>query len=205
MRTARYCEPRARYKLPLVPLAVSGADVTAINGWPASTLQGQRAWMLALKPGEQMTTPAQLLDRYVGELPRELGDPNASRAAFARWEAYERLTWPEWLRSRGASPDAVKLMTVGGDSSDVSALYVLRQCAMLRASTQRYKIGGGMDRLPGAMASVARRDHPIQCAGDSRRTSIDTIPRGLSRGCRREKCGGRACRVCCSGEHDAAD
>jgi monoamine oxidase len=112
-----------------------------------------------------MTTPAQLLDRYVGELPRELGDPNAPRAAFARWEAYERLTWPEWLRSRGASLDAVRLMTAGGDSRDVSALYVLRQYAMLRASTQRYKIGGGMDRLPAAigasLAGIIRYNAPV--------------------------------------------
>ena len=56
-------------------------------------------------------------------------------------------------------------MTVGGDSSDVSALYVLRQYAMLRASTQRYKIGGGMDRLPGAMAAslagIIRYNAPV--------------------------------------------
>jgi len=75
------------------------------------------------------------------------------------------VTWPEWLRSRGASPDAVKLMTVGGDSSAVSALYVLRQYAMLRASTQRYKIGGGMDRLPAAMAAslagIIRYNAPV--------------------------------------------
>ena len=56
------------YKLPLVPLAVSGADVTAVNGRPASTLQGQRAWMLDLKPDEQMTTPAELLDTCAFEL-----------------------------------------------------------------------------------------------------------------------------------------
>jgi monoamine oxidase len=153
------------YKLPLVPLVASGADVTAVNGRPASTLQGQRAWMLDLKRDEQMTTPAELLDRYVGELPRELGDPRAPQTAVARWEAYERLTWPEWLRSRGASPDAVRLMTVGGDSSSVSALYVLRQYAMLRASTQRYKIGGGMDRLPKAMAAslsgIIRYNAPV--------------------------------------------
>ena len=121
--------------------------------------------MLDLKPDEQMTTPAELLARYVGELPSELGDPRASRAAFARWEAYERLTWPEWLRSRGASQDAVRLMTVGADSSTVSALYVLRQYAMLRASTQRYKIGGGMDRLPAAMgaslAGIIRYNSPV--------------------------------------------
>jgi monoamine oxidase len=153
------------YKLPLVPLAAAGADVTAVHGRPASTLQGQRAWMLALKPDEQMMTPAQLLERYVGELPRELSDPGAPRTAFARWEAYERLTWPEWLRSRGASPGAVTLMTVGGDPREVSALYVLRQYAMLRASTQRYAIGGGMDRLPEAMAAslggIIRYNAPV--------------------------------------------
>src|SRR6185295_14441893 len=149
----------------LVSLAVPGADVTAVNGRPASTLQGQRAWMLNLKPDEQMKTPAELFNRYVGDLPREMGDPAAPRAAFARWEAYERLTWPEWLRSRGASPDAIKLMMVGVDSNDVSALYVLRQYAMLRASTQRYTIGGGMDRLPGAMAAslagIIRYNSPV--------------------------------------------
>jgi monoamine oxidase len=45
-------------------------------------------------------------------------------------------------------------MTVGGDSTDLSALFVLRQFAMLRRSTQRYKITGGMDQLPRAMASA---------------------------------------------------
>lgn len=141
------------YKLPLVPVAVSGADVIAVNGRPASTLQGQRAWMLDLKPDEQLKTAAALLEKYVGDLPRELSDPRASRTTFARWDAYERLTWLKWLRSRGASPDAIKLMTVGADARDVSALYVLRQYAMLRASTQRYGIGGGMDRLPATMAA----------------------------------------------------
>jgi monoamine oxidase len=153
------------YKLPLVPLVASGADVTAVNGRPASTLQGQRAWMLDLKRDEQMTTPAELLERYVGKLPRELSDPRAPREAFGGWQSYERLTWPEWLRSRGASPAAIRLMTAGGDSSGVSALYVLRQYAMLRASTQRYTIGGGMDRLPAAMAAslggIVRYNAPV--------------------------------------------
>ena len=121
--------------------------------------------MLDLKPDERMKMPADLLNRYVGELPRELGDPAASPAAFARWTEYERMTWPQWLRSRGASPDAVRLMTVGGDSSTVSALYVLRQYAMLRASTQRYAIGGGMDRLPAAIAAslagIVRYNAPV--------------------------------------------
>ena len=159
LRTAR------AYRLPLVPLTASGGDVTAVNGRPASTLQGQRAWMLNLKPDEEGRTPADLLKRYIGDLPRELSDPAAPRSAFARWEAYERVTWPEWLRSRGASPDAIRLMTVGADSSRLSALYVLRQYAMLRASTQRYRIGGGMDRLPAAIAAslagIIRYNAPV--------------------------------------------
>jgi monoamine oxidase len=56
-------------------------------------------------------------------------------------------------------------MTVGGDATDLSALYVLRQFAMLRQSTQRYKIQGGMDLLPRAMASalgsVIRYNAPV--------------------------------------------
>jgi monoamine oxidase len=56
-------------------------------------------------------------------------------------------------------------MTVGGDATDLSALYVLRQFAMLRRSTQRYKIAGGMDLLPRAMASalgnVVRYNAPV--------------------------------------------
>ena len=153
------------FKLPLLPFDSPGADLTAVNGRPASTRQGQLAWMLDLKPDERTKTPAELLDRYVGELPPDLADPAASRSAVARWEAYDRVTWPDWLRSRGASPDAVRLMTTGGDSGGLSALYVLRQYAMLRTSTQRYKIGGGMDRLPGAMAAslpgIIRYNAPV--------------------------------------------
>ena len=153
------------YKLPLLPHAVTGADVTAVNGRPASTLDGQRAWMLDLKRDEQKMMAADLLNRYVGVLPRELGEPRASRSAAEKWEAYDRVSWPEWLRSRGASPDAVKLMTVGADSRSVSALYVLRQYEMLRASTQRYAIGGGMDRLPAAIAAslagIIRYNAPV--------------------------------------------
>jgi monoamine oxidase len=75
------------------------------------------------------------------------------------------MTWPDWLASRGASHDAVKLMTAGADPAQVSALYVLRQYALLRTSTQRYKIAGGMDRLPAAMAAslgdIVRYNAPV--------------------------------------------
>lgn len=45
-------------------------------------------------------------------------------------------------------------MTLGGESQTLSALYVLRQFALSRRSNQHYKIAGGMDQLPRAMASA---------------------------------------------------
>jgi monoamine oxidase len=154
-----------RHRLQIVPFEPSGSAVTAIDRRPAATLDEQRAWTLDLKPSERGLTPSALFEHYVGGLPAELSDPAAPASAFTRWQAFDRVTWPEWLASRGASPDAVKLMTAGGDSTQVSALYVIRQYAMLRTSTQRYKIAGGMDRLPTAMATslgdIVRYNAPV--------------------------------------------
>jgi len=154
-----------RHRLPFVPFDLSGSAVTAIDKRPATTLDDQRAWTLDLKPSERGLTPSALFEHYVGRLPADLSDPAAPASALTRWQAFDRVTWPEWLASRGASRDAVKLMTVGADSAQVSALYVIRQYAMLRTSTQRYKIAGGMDRLPAAMAAslgdVVRYNVPV--------------------------------------------
>jgi monoamine oxidase len=142
-----------RYRLALTPFEPSGSAVTAIDKRAATTLNDQRAWTLDLKPNERGLTPSALFEHYVGQLPAELSDPAAPASALTRWQAFDRMTWPDWLASRGASRDAVKVMTAGADSTQVSALYVLRQYALLRTSTQRYKILGGMDRLPTAMAT----------------------------------------------------
>jgi monoamine oxidase len=154
------------HRLQLVPFEPPGSAVIAIDKHPAATLDGQREWKLDLKPSERGLTPSALLEHYIGQLAADMSDPAAPAAStLARWQTFDRVTWPEWLASRGASRDAVKLMTVGGDSSQVSALYVIRQYAMLRASTQRYKIAGGMDRLPTAMAaslgSIVRYNAPV--------------------------------------------
>lgn len=150
-----------RHRLTLVPFEPSGSSVTAIDKQPLNAM----ARSLDLKPGERGLTPSAMLEHYVGRLPADLSDPAAPAAALERWQAFDRVTWPEWLKSRGASRDAVKLMTAGGDPAQVSALYVIRQYAMLRTSTQRYKIAGGMDRLPTAMAAslgdVVRYNAPV--------------------------------------------
>ena len=142
------------FGLTLTPFASSqGASVVAIQGKPATAADVNGL------------DQAALLDRYVGALPDDLAAPAATADSYARWRSYDRLSWPEYLRSRGATPEAITLMTVGGDATGLSALYVLRQFAMLRRSTQRYKIQGGMDLLPRAMASalgdVVRHNAPV--------------------------------------------
>jgi len=148
------------------------------QGSPVVAVQGQAGTAADLHGFD----PGTMLDRYVGVLPDDLAEPAANAASYARWRAYDQVTWPEYLRSRGAPSEAITRMTVGGDASDLSALYVLRQFAMLRRAPQRYKISGGMDLLPRAMASnlgnivrynaaVVRvvRESSGQGAGQSRR------------------------------------
>jgi monoamine oxidase len=155
------------FGLTLTPFASSqGSPVVAIEGKAATAEDAARGALTRdLKPDDQGLDQAALLDRYIGVLPPDLAEPVATADSYARWGSYDRVTWPEYLRSRGATPEAIKLMTVGGDPTEVSALYVLRQIAMLRRSTQRYKIQGGMDLLPRAMASalgnVVRYNAPV--------------------------------------------
>jgi monoamine oxidase len=144
------------FRLPLVPFESSvGSSVISVAGAVSRSSQALASIAGAeLKPDERGLSPYQLLERYTTDIPSDLADAATTAASYARWSAYDRLTWPNWLRSRGASPGAVKLITLGGDSEHVSALYVLRQFALLRNSTQLYKIQGGMDLLPRAMAAA---------------------------------------------------
>jgi len=131
------------FGLTLTPFASSqGSPVVAIQGKPLPAADVSRE------------DQADLLDRYIGALPDDLAEQAATADSYARWRSYDRLSWPEYLRSRGAPPATITRMTVGGDATDLSALFVLRQFAMLRRSTQRYKISGGMDLLPRAMAAA---------------------------------------------------
>ena len=102
------------------------------------------------------------LRRHIAQEPVR---PGSHGRVVCRVADYDSATWPEWLAKRGASPEAVRLMTQGGDSSALSALYMLRQFAMLRTSSQLFKIAGGMDRLPQAMASALGDVDPVRSGG----------------------------------------
>ena len=154
-------------KLMIVPFESSvGTSIVSIGGVVERSPAALGHRMASeLKQDERGLTPLQLLERYVGPISSDLSAPAATRASYAKWIDYDRVSWPDWLRSRGASGAAVKLMTLGAEADDVSALYVLRQFALSRASTQLFKIQGGMDLLPRAMASalgsIVRYNSPV--------------------------------------------
>ena len=140
--------------LNLVPFESSTGAAAITIGAVTARLPGElkkATAHLSLKADEVGLDQGGLLRKYVGDLAGELGTVGPAGDAYARWRSYDALTWPEWLKSRGASAGAITLMTLGGDSRELSALYVLRQFALLQKTTQFYKIRGGMDQLPRAM------------------------------------------------------
>lgn len=145
------------FGLKLVPFSPpAGSSLVTIHGVTARSDQPLEPARLRLdlKPEERGLSPRELLERYLRDLPPDLADP-APPGSYADWQAFDRVTWPEWLRSRGASAGAITLMTVGGDSKELSALYVLRQIALIRGAGELdFKISGGMDLLPRAMAAA---------------------------------------------------
>jgi monoamine oxidase len=143
--------------LPVIPFgSTAGASLAVIQGkrYRSDDDESLRGAKLDLKPEERGLAPSALLKRYIGDSLADLGEPDPDAAAYARWQAYDRQTWPEWLHARGASEDAVALMTLGGDPKALSALYVLRQIALHGGARRYYTIRGGMDLLPRALATA---------------------------------------------------
>jgi monoamine oxidase len=142
-------------QLSLIPFApASGSAVIAVDGnhARADDAAGRERLAPGLHPGERNLSLSGLLLKYVSDVPDALAEPDIN-LGDARWQAYDRLTWPAWLASRGASPAAIRLMMLGGDSSTFSALFMLQQIMLHRDSRQYFKIDGGMDRLPRGIAA----------------------------------------------------
>jgi monoamine oxidase len=172
--------------LTLVPFeSPNGSPITAIGGVRMRVDEiGLSPFALKLRADERPLASSGLLEKYVGSLPADLSDPASS--AYALWQTYDRQTWPDWLRSRGASAEAVQLMTLGGDSTELSALYVLRQYALLKKATRFFKIRGGMDQLPRALAQslgdvVRYNAEVVRVDRSGNRVRVDYLEKGAPR------------------------
>ncbi|HEV3471399.1 MAG TPA: FAD-dependent oxidoreductase [Pyrinomonadaceae bacterium] len=135
--------------------------------WQLAYMRGRRvkykygepaAWPYELTEEEKRLGRGGLWRKYrPPSIFEELGDP-----AAPGWEVprkYDEVSFAELIRRNGASPEAVAFMTHGwgalwGDGFEsVSALVVLRDTWHQLNAGQHYRIRGGNDLLPKALAA----------------------------------------------------
>ena len=95
--------------------------------------------------------------KYVWSMLSEVGDPTDPGWPPAdALKKYDQMNRSEFWRSRGASSEAIALMSLGGIDDRIepwAALLMLRNQALNRSMTEYYKIRGGTDLLPKAFAA----------------------------------------------------
>ncbi|HEY0378507.1 MAG TPA: FAD-dependent oxidoreductase [Pyrinomonadaceae bacterium] len=116
-------------------------------------------WPLDLTDEEKKLGRQGMREKYITSVLDEIGDAAAADWPPASLKKYDRLTFSEFMRGRGASPAAVALLRLGysdlwGDGVDaISALGLLRDIAHRRYTKQSFAIRGGSDHLPKAFAA----------------------------------------------------
>lgn len=114
-------------------------------------------WPLALTAEERRLGLTGLEERDVLPALRQVGDPAAAGwPPAALLDSFDHASFPAFLRSRGLSPDAVELLTLGFDLGDESALFELGFQSLLQATKGYFRIRGGNDLLPKAIAARLR-------------------------------------------------
>jgi len=129
-------------------------------------VRGQR---IRITPGQKIDWPYHLSEeervlgldgmrqKYIWSMLSELGD-----VTDPKWPSpevlkrYDQMNRSDFWRSRGASSEAIALMSLGGidDRAETwSTLFMLRNGAIHQKISRYYKIRGGTDLLPKAFAS----------------------------------------------------
>jgi len=113
-------------------------------------------WPYKLTPEERRLGLGGMRQKYVRSMLGELGDATDPGWPPDSLKKYDQMNRSDLWRSRGASPEAVALLSLGGidDRAETwSALFMLRNQALNQKLTQYYKVRGGTDLLPKAFAA----------------------------------------------------
>lgn len=116
-------------------------------------------WPFELRPDERASGRRGIWEKYVSAALKELGDPEAAGWPHPSLAEYDRVTFTDFLRRRGASEGAVALLRLGvadhlGEGADaVSALNLLREFLHRERRKQGFTVRGGTDLLPKAFAA----------------------------------------------------
>jgi monoamine oxidase len=128
---------------------VRGQRITAIPGQDPEL-------PYKLTPEESKLGLKGIRQKYIGSVLSELGDvTDPSWPPPDLLAKYDRMNRSEFWHSRGASSEAIALLSLGGIDDRFeswSALFMLRNQALNRKRTRYYKIRGGTDLLPRAFA-----------------------------------------------------
>ena len=154
--TIKYAELFGLTLDPFEPANVPSAYY--VRGKRIQVSRGQKVdWPYELTAEERALGLDGVRRKYVGSILGELGDvTDPSWPSLELLKKYDQMNRSDFWRSRGASPEAIALMTAGGfdDRAEaISALFMMRNRALNQKLIQYYKIRGGTDLLPKAFAS----------------------------------------------------
>jgi monoamine oxidase len=113
-------------------------------------------WPYTLSPEERRLGRSGIRRKYIESMFSELGDVTDAGWPPAALEKFDQMNRSDFWRSRGASSEAIALMSLGGiddRAETVSALFMLRNAALNQRLSRYYKIRGGSDLLPRAFAT----------------------------------------------------
>ena len=154
--TLKYAES---FGLTLDPFAPDDVpSVYHVRGQRIRVTPGQKVeWPYELTAEERALGLNGMREKYIWSALSELGD-----VTDPRWPSpetlrkYDQMNRSDFWRSRGASSEAVALLSLGGIDDRVepwSTLFMLRNQALNRKFARYFKIRGGNDLLPKAFAS----------------------------------------------------
>jgi monoamine oxidase len=172
---------------PFYPTA--GGTVTVLRGKRAVVPEGKELDLsqvpFDLTPEERRIGPEGLQKKYVDPILAEIGDASATGWPNQSIAAFDRVTWGELLRQRGASAGYAALLLAQTGWEWDSALDFFRDDEGHRGAKHLTKIRGGNDLLPQAFASRLRPqihyNEPIVQIRQSE-TEVRVFTKGLSHG-----------------------
>jgi monoamine oxidase len=147
-----------RFNLALDPFfPTSGNSVTVVGGRRVVTPQGVPVDLGAL-PLDVTAEERKIglrggLVKYLMSHASAIGDPFAPDWPSADLREFE-TSIGEFARGRGASPAFARLIALGHDLSGMSALHLLRDTLVGAKTTRWFRIRGGNDQLPMALAAT---------------------------------------------------
>lgn len=133
-------------------------SVYHVRGKRIEVTPGRRIeWPYSLTAEERALGLNGLRQKVVGSMLSEIGDVTDPKWPSSELlKKYDHMNRSDFWRSRGASSEAIALLSLGGIDDRVetwSTLFMLRNQALNRERKEYYKIKGGNDLLPKAFAT----------------------------------------------------